>query len=66
MRLLILLSLTLPLGSPAAAQERIARVGQLMWSDRGAHHDATRRAFLDPVKNEFVKSMARPAPAPRV
>ena len=60
MRLLMLLSLTLPLGSPAAAHERIARVGQLMWSDRGAHHDATRRAFLDPVKTEFVKSLARP------
>ena len=46
MRLLMLLSLTLPLGSPAAAQERIARVGQQMWSDRGAHHDAAHRAFL--------------------
>jgi len=56
MHMLILLSLALLLGSPVAAQERIARVGELMWRDSGPYYDTTHSAFVAGLgKQGFVE-----------
>ena len=44
--------LSLVLLGPAAAQERVARVGFLSWQDTGAYYDMTLKGFIDGLREE--------------
>jgi putative ABC transport system substrate-binding protein len=50
------LTLAWLLATPAAAQERVARVGYLSWQDQGSYYEATLRGFVDGLRSEgFVE-----------
>jgi putative ABC transport system substrate-binding protein len=50
------LTLAWLLALPAAAQERVARVGYLSWQDQGAYYEATLKGFTEGLRSEgFVE-----------
>ena len=52
MNKLLALVFSLVLLGPAAAQERVARVGFLSWQDSGAYYDMTLKGFIDGLREE--------------
>jgi putative ABC transport system substrate-binding protein len=56
MKKLLALTIALLCALPAAAQERVARVGYLSWQDQGAYYEATLKGFTEGLRSEgFVE-----------
>jgi putative tryptophan/tyrosine transport system substrate-binding protein len=56
MKIVLALITALSLIVPAAAQDRIARIGYLSWQDQGAYYEATLKGYLDGLRSEgFVE-----------
>ena len=52
MKVLLTVLLSLALLGPAAAQEKMGRVGYLTWKDAGPYHEATTQGFIAGLRDE--------------